>query len=144
MFSQKHFLIWILFVSEFSNKQKTPINPFSPNTLSTPNFSLHNTYKIWHLVIRKWELIKQSKLLKIKSKILSNFFNEKYGLKLGEFNNTTGTERVKKTYSKQNIRSNANFYGFGTTLWSLCFIDSFLYSLYHGLIQWRTTTRHSF
>ena len=31
----------------------------------------------------------------IKSKILSNLFNEKYELKLGEFNNTTGTERVK-------------------------------------------------
>ena len=45
--------------------------------------------------MRKWELIKQSKLLKIKGKILSNLFNEKYGLKLGEFNNTTGTERVK-------------------------------------------------
>ena len=34
------------------------------------------------------------KRLKIKSQILSNLFNEKYGLKLGEFNNTTGTERV--------------------------------------------------
>ena len=45
--------------------------------------------------MRKWKLIKQSKLLKIKSKILSNLFNEKYGLKLGEFNNITGTERVK-------------------------------------------------
>ena len=44
--------------------------------------------------MRKWELIKQSKLLKIKSKILSNFFIEKYGLKLREFNNITGTERV--------------------------------------------------
>ena len=44
--------------------------------------------------MRKWELIKQNKLLKIKSKILSNLFNEKYGLKLWEFNNTTGTERV--------------------------------------------------
>ena len=41
------------------------------------------------------KLIKQNKLLKIKSKTLSNLFNEKYGLKLGEFNNTTGTERVK-------------------------------------------------
>ena len=41
-------------------------------------------------------MIKQSKLLKIKSKILSNLFNEKYGLKLGEFNNTTWTERVKR------------------------------------------------
>ena len=39
-------------------------------------------------------MIKQSKL-KIKSKILSNLFNEKYWLKLGEFNNTTGTERTK-------------------------------------------------
>ena len=47
-----------------------------------------------HLVMRKWELIKQSKLLVIKSKILSNLLNEKHGLKLGEFNNTTGTERV--------------------------------------------------
>ena len=43
----------------------------------------------------KLELIKQSILLKIKRKILSNLFNETYGLKLGEFNNTTGTERVK-------------------------------------------------
>ena len=32
-----------------------------------------------------------------KSKILPNLFNEKYGLKLGEFNNTTGTGRVKLT-----------------------------------------------
>ena len=40
-------------------------------------------------------MIKQSKLLKFKSKILSNFFHEKYGLKFGEFNNTTGTKRVK-------------------------------------------------
>ena len=45
--------------------------------------------------MRKWELIKQSQLLKIKSQILSNLFNEKYGLRLGEFKNTTGTERVK-------------------------------------------------
>ena len=28
------------------------------------------------------------------SQILSNLFNEKYGLRLGEFKNTTGTERV--------------------------------------------------
>ena len=40
-------------------------------------------------------MIQQIKLLMIKSKILSNLFNEKYELKLGEFNNTTGTERVK-------------------------------------------------
>ena len=40
-------------------------------------------------------MIKQSKLVKIKSKILSNLFNEKYGLKFGEFDNTTETERVK-------------------------------------------------
>ena len=46
--------------------------------------------------MRKTELIKQSKPLKIKNKILSNLFNEKYGLKLGEFNSTTGTERVKQ------------------------------------------------
>ena len=30
----------------------------------------------------------------MKSKIFSNLFDEKYGFKLGEFNNTTGTERV--------------------------------------------------
>ena len=72
------------------------VNPFSASQLSTTNFSLYNTYKIWHLVMRKWELIKQSKLLKIKSQIISNLFNEKYGLRLGEFKNTTGTERVKK------------------------------------------------
>ena len=45
--------------------------------------------------MRKWESIKQSKLLVIKSRILSNLLNEKYELKLGEFNNTTGSERVK-------------------------------------------------
>ena len=33
--------------------------------------------------------------MKIKSKILLKLFNEKYGLKFGEFNNTTGTERGK-------------------------------------------------
>ena len=71
------------------------INPFGPSQLSTPNFSWHNTYKIRHLVMRKWQLIKQSKLPKINSKILSNLFNEKYELKLGEFKNTTGTEMVK-------------------------------------------------
>ena len=71
------------------DKMLSLLNPFSPSPLSTLNFSLHNTYKIRHLVIRKWELIKQSKLLKIKNKILSNLFNEKYELKLGEFNNTT-------------------------------------------------------
>ena len=49
-----------------------------------------------HLVFRKWELTKQSKPLKIKSKILSNLFSEKYKLKLGEFINTTGNERVKR------------------------------------------------
>ena len=38
---------------------------------------------------------KQSKLLSIKTKILSNLFNEKYGLELGEFNSTAGTEKVK-------------------------------------------------
>ena len=40
-------------------------------------------------------MIKQSQRLKIKSQILSNLFNEKYWLRLGEFKNTTGTERVK-------------------------------------------------
>ena len=44
------------------------LNPFSASQLSTANFSLYNTYKIWHLVMRKWELIKQSQLLKIKVK----------------------------------------------------------------------------
>ena len=44
-------------------------------------------------------MIKESKLLKIKSKILSNLFSEKYGLKLGEFNNITGTERVKEVHA---------------------------------------------
>ena len=42
----------------------------------------------------KMRMDQQSKLV-IKSIILSNLFNGKYGLKLGEFNNTTGTERIK-------------------------------------------------
>ena len=73
-----------------------------PLTLSVPvsyqqptSPSIYNSYKISHFVMRKWELIKQSQLLKIKSQILSNLFNEKYGLRLGEFKNTTGTERGK-------------------------------------------------
>ena len=46
--------------------------------------------------MRKWEFIKQFKLLKIEIyRILSNLFNDKYELKLEDFNNTTGTERVK-------------------------------------------------
>ena len=84
MFTEAKLIIWF-----------RGFNPFSPSQLSIPNFSWHNTYKIRHLVVRKWELIKQSKLLKTNSKILSDLFNEKYGLKLGEFNNTTGRERVK-------------------------------------------------
>ena len=43
-------------------------------------------------------MIKQSKLLKIKSEILSNLFSVKYGLKLGELNISTGTEKVKFLY----------------------------------------------
>ena len=86
-------------ISEEELGTKSKINPaFSASQLSTTNFSLYNTYKIWHLVMRKWELIKQSQLLKIKSYILSTLFNEKYGLRLGEFKNTTGTERVKMDY----------------------------------------------
>ena len=38
------------------------------------------------------------KTMMITSKILSNLLNEKYGLKLEELNNITGTERVKKTF----------------------------------------------
>ena len=38
--------------------------------------------------------------MKIKSQILSNLFNEKYGLRLGEFKNTTGTEGVKDYSAK--------------------------------------------
>ena len=52
--------------------------------------------------MRKCGLIRQTKIFKIKSKILSKLFNEKFGLKLGEFNNTTGTERVNKTDINKN------------------------------------------
>ena len=50
------------------------------------------------MVMRTCELIKQSNQLKIKSKIISNLFNEKHRLKLGEFNNKTRTERVNSSY----------------------------------------------
>ena len=56
--------------------------------------SPYTTQTEWHFVMRKWELIKQSKLLEITCKIISNLFIVKYGPKLGEFNITTGTERV--------------------------------------------------
>ena len=81
-------------------KMVCEIIPFSGSQLSTTNFSLYNTYKIRHLVMRKWELIKQSQLLKIKTQILSSLFNYMYGLRLGEFKNTTGTERVKARVGK--------------------------------------------
>ena len=42
----------------------------------------------------KMRIDQTSQLLKIKSQILSNLFNEKYGLRLGEFKNITGIERV--------------------------------------------------
>ena len=80
-------------------------NHFSPSQYSTSNFALHNTLKIRHVVMRKWELIKQSKQLKIKSKIISNLFNEKYGLKLKEFNHITWTERIKATLYPKTIFS---------------------------------------
>ena len=41
-------------------------------------------------------MIKQSKLLKIKSQILSYLFNEKYGLKERELNNITEIEELRK------------------------------------------------
>ena len=40
-------------------------------------------------------IVKECKLLKIKNKILINLCNEKYELKLGEFDNATGTERAR-------------------------------------------------
>ena len=81
----------------FSTVTVPVFNPFNnPSQLSTPNFSLHNTYKIRRLVMRKMRIIKQSKLLKIKSKILSDLFNEKPSLKLGKLNNTTGSDRAIK------------------------------------------------
>ena len=43
-------------------------------------------------------------ILTIKSQIISNLFNETYGLRLGEFKNTTGTERVKKSKENKKIR----------------------------------------
>ena len=33
--------------------KKLLLNPFSPSQLGTPKFSLHNTYKIRHLGMRK-------------------------------------------------------------------------------------------
>ena len=61
--------------------------------------------------MRKWELIIQSKLLKIKIKIPSNLFQEKNALKLGEFHNTTGTERIKNIFTRTDGLQN-----FGVTL----------------------------
>ena len=50
--------------------------------------------------MRNWELIKQSKVLKTKIKILLNLFNDKDRLNVGEFNCATGTERVKWKFEK--------------------------------------------
>ena len=55
-------------------------------------------------------MINYGKVLKIKIKILLNLFNVKYGLKVGEFNNTlTGTERVKVVKIHVNLVSNTNY-----------------------------------
>ena len=72
---------------------------------STPNFSLNNTSKIRQLVIRKWELINERKLQEIKSKILSNLFNENYGLTLGVFNSTTGIKRANVVSKGSDMKS---------------------------------------
>ena len=109
-------------------------------TLSVPvsyqhPFSPHITqYKFRYLVMRKWELIKESKLLKIKIKILLNFFNEKYGLKFGEFNNTTGTKRVKPRLIHNDIvqlRIVVNWYDKKRKIWSMSIprVEGFLYFL---------------
>ena len=66
--------------------------PVSYQLPTLPYITHTNKDMIFFLVMRKGELIKQRKHQKIKSKILSNLFNEKYGFKLGEFNNTTGFE----------------------------------------------------
>ena len=46
-------------------------------------------------------MIKESKSLMSINKILSNLFNEKYWLKMLEFNNITGTERVNPEYRQE-------------------------------------------
>ena len=53
-------------------------------------------YKYRRLVMRKWESVYETKKTTEDYiiKILSNLLNKTYGLKLGEFNNTTGTKRV--------------------------------------------------
>ena len=53
----------------------------------------------------------KSKLLKIKNEIPSNLINEKYKLKLGEFNNTTGTEKVEAGVHPNSIFSIWKFFG---------------------------------
>ena len=45
--------------------------------------------------MRKMWIDQTGKLQKIKNKILSKLFNEKYRFKLGEFNNTTRTEKYE-------------------------------------------------
>ena len=71
--------------------------------LSTPNFSLHNSYKIKYLVKRKWELIKQSKLLKIKITILLSLFNEKYGLSWENFTIQLGLKGLISKFSREHV-----------------------------------------
>ena len=60
--------------------------PVSYQQPTSPYITHKNkTYSNEKMII---QLIKQSKLLKIKSNILSKLFKKKYGLQLGEFNNT--------------------------------------------------------
>ena len=56
-------------------------------------------------------MIKQNKLLKIKNKLLSNLFNEKYGLKLGEFNNTVLGLKVSSMRFRSEVNSLAHSLG---------------------------------
>ena len=57
--------------------------------------------------MRNLELIKWNKLWKLKSQILPNCLNRKYGAQLGELTNTSfvvfGAERVKFIYVMINV-----------------------------------------
>ena len=90
----KHTLKW--FGRLFDPTLFTPLNPFSASQLSTTNFSLYNTYKIWHLVMRNenwsnkanyWRLkVKFSQICSMKS-MGSGWENLKIQLALKGLNN---------------------------------------------------------
>ena len=76
------------------------IQPFQSQSVINTQFLLTQHIQIKTFGNEKMIVDLTKEILEFKRKILSNLLSEKNGLKLGEFNNTTGTERFKSRKGK--------------------------------------------